>query len=115
MFKYIKTLFILLILSVSIPINAEQIQSLKEYFEYLPNEVHKNWIPYKSEKEYSVVIQFRVNKKGEISNPEIVSSTNKYANDSVLKAVKKGAPYLPLPDSFLMDSVKAQVELRYIK
>lgn len=99
----------------ALPVLAEEIQNLNQYFEYLPNAVHKNWTPYKSNTDYEVTVQFRVKKNGEITEPFIVKSTNKNANASVLNAVRLGAPYKPLPTSFHGDSVNTQVELQYMK
>lgn len=91
------------------------IENLTQYFEYLPNAVHKNWIPYKANADYEVTVQFRVKKNGEITKPFIVKSTNEQANASVLNAVQTGAPYKPLPAKFPGDGVNTQVQLKYIK
>lgn len=90
-------------------------ENLNQYFEYLPNAVHKNWAPYKANSDYEVLVQFRVKKNGEITEPFIVSSTNEQANASVLNAVKAGAPYRPLPEKFPGESVNTQVQLRFVK
>ena len=105
---------LLLMCLVSLPVFAEY-KNLNEYFEYLPNAVHKSWTPYKANKDYEVNVQFRLHKNGEISELQVVDSTNVNANTSALKAVKNGAPYEKLPASFTADSVKAQVQLKYIK
>lgn len=97
----------------SLPVCAEEIQNLNQYFEYLPNAVHKNWTPYKSNSEYEVTVQFTVKRNGAITEPFIVKSTNAKANASVLNAVTTAAPYKPLPASFKADHVKTQVELQY--
>lgn len=91
------------------------IENLTQYFEYLPNAVHKNWIPYKANADYEVTVQFKVKKNGEITKPFIVKSTNEQANASVLNAVQTGAPYKPLPAKFPGDGVNTQVQLKYIK
>ncbi len=92
-----------------------EIQNLSQYFEYLPNAVHKNWTPYKANTDYEITVQFSVKKNGEITEPEIVKSTNEKANSSVINAVKSGSPYKPLPAKYPSDSVRAQVELKYLK
>ena len=91
------------------------INNLADYFEYLPNAVHNNWTPYKSNKDYEIVVQFEINKNGEITQPKIINSTNERANSSVLNAVTSGAPYKPLPATYKRDFVKAQIELKYSK
>ncbi|MBR6127508.1 TonB C-terminal domain-containing protein, partial [bacterium] len=63
-----------------------EITNLTEYFKYLPAEVHRNWIPYKSNTGYEVTVQFKVNRDGSISDTKIVNSTNPEANTSVLNA-----------------------------
>lgn len=106
---------LILIAMCLLPVFAEElpIQNLNQYFEYLPNAVHKNWTPYKANSAYEVTVQFRVMKNGEITAPFIVKSTNEKANASVLNAVKTAAPYKPLPVNFKADSVNTQVELQY--
>lgn len=95
--------------------NTKQIENLNQYFEYLPNAVHKNWTPYKANEDYEVTVQFRVMKNGTITEPFIVNSTNQNANTAVLNAVKTGAPYLPLPSKYPGNSVNTQVLLKYMK
>lgn len=125
--KILVTLFLLAVMPVFaedivIPPAAKQnnqqekpIENLTQYFEYLPNAVHKNWIPYKANTDYEVTVQFKVKKNGEITKPFIVKSTNEQANASVLNAVQTGAPYKPLPAKFPGDGVNTQVQLKYIK
>lgn len=112
-----KVLILIFLLCMAPIIQAEEnvINNLNEYFQYLPNAVHNNWTPYKANKDYEVTVQFSVKKNGEITTPQIVNSTNERANSSAINAVMSGAPYKPLPATFLKDSVKAQIELKYIK
>lgn len=125
-FLSIFTIFILLMCSVSvaeIPQTNEvkklaeksDIQNISDYFEYLPNAVHNNWIPYKSNRDYEIAVQFRIAKNGKVSETKIVNSTCEAANTSVLNAVKQGSPYKPLPKNYKSDSVKAQVVMKYMK
>ena len=90
-----------------------EIKTLSEYFKYLPAEVHRHWTPYKADINYEIVVQFVIHRDGKISDTKIVGTNYPAANASVLKAVKSGAPYQPLPKSFNKDSVKAQVILDY--
>lgn len=125
--KILVTLFLLAVIPVfaedivippAVKQNNQQekpIENLTQYFEYLPNAVHKNWIPYKANADYEVTVQFKVKKNGEITKPFIVKSTNEQANASVLNAVQTGAPYKPLPAKFPGDGVNTQVQLKYIK
>ena len=93
-----------------------EIKNLNEYFKYLPAEVHRNWTPYKSETPYEVTVQFHINRDGSISDTKITNSTNDNANTSVLNAVKTGAPYQPLPESYPnKNGVNAQIILEYKK
>ena len=117
--------FLVLLSLITLPIFAgeisnsqttsKQIENLNQYFEYLPNAVHKNWTPYKANEDYEVTVQFRVMKNGTITEPFIVNSTNKNANPAVLNAVKSGAPNQPLPAKYLGESVNTQVLLKYMK
>ncbi len=90
-----------------------EIMDLTEYFRYLPREVHRNWTPYESSMGYEVTVQFRVNRNGSIGDIKVIKSTNRFANASVINAVKLGAPYQPLPRSYKKSSVLAQVMLEY--
>jgi len=93
-----------------------EIKNLTEYFKYLPAEVHRHWTPYKANVGYEVTVEFRVNRDGSIKDLRIVKSTNPDADTSVLNAVKSGAPYQPLPESYPnKDGVLAQVVLEYRK
>ncbi len=92
-----------------------EIMNITEYFRYLPAEVHRHWTPYKADKDYEVAVRFKVNRDGTIADTQIVSTDYPAANASVLKAVKSGAPYQPLPRSYKQDSVKAQIILEYHK
>ena len=93
-----------------------EIKNLNEYFKYLPAEVHRNWTPYKANAPYEVTVQFHINRDGSISNTKITNSTNDNANTSVLNAVKTGAPYQPLPESYPnKNGVNAQIILEYRK
>jgi outer membrane biosynthesis protein TonB len=90
-----------------------EIMNITEYFRYLPAEVHRHWTPYKAERDYEIAVRFIVHRDGSISETQIVSTDYPAANASVLKAVKSGAPYQPLPKSYKQDSVKAQILLEY--
>ena len=90
-----------------------EIKTLSEYFKYLPAEVHRHWTPYKATKDYEICVQFVVNRDGSISDTKIIGTNYPAANSAVLKAVKAGAPYQPLPRSYNKDSVKAQIILEY--
>lgn len=109
-----KFLVLLSLLMLSAIAEEAGFANLNEYFQYLPNAVHKNWTPYKANKDYEVTVQFKVLKNGEISDLEVVKSTEEAANTSVINAVKTGSPYKPLPQSFPGQSVKTQVELKYM-
>ena len=74
-----------------------EIKNIEEYFKYLPHEVQRNWTPYKADTNYEVKVQFTIHRDGTVSNIHIVGTTLRDANVSVIKAVKKGIPYQPLP------------------
>ncbi len=107
--------FVILMSSLIVSAKEAQVNNIDDYFMYLPTEVHNNWTPYKANRDYEVVVQFKVYKNGNISSPFIVNSTNTNANESVLNAVKQGAPYKRLPDNYDKKSVETQVVLKYIK
>lgn len=109
--KYI-CLFLTLII-IPVMVQAKVINNLSDYFEYLPNEIHNNWSPYKANKDYEVTVQFVINKNGEISELQIINSTNERANTSVLNAVKKASPFKPLPNTYKRNTLRTQVELQF--
>jgi len=90
-----------------------EIKTLAEYFRYLPREVHRNWSPYKANYDYEVGVKFTVHRDGTVSDLQIIGTNCPNANPSVLKAVKSGAPYQPLPKSYSKDKVKAQIVMEY--
>lgn len=92
-----------------------EIKNITEYFKYLPREVQRNWTPYPAESGYEVTVKFVVKRDGSIEDLRIVNTTLRDANASVLKAVKKGVPYQPLPKSYEKNSVTAQIILEYKK
>jgi len=98
-----------------IPNGMREIKTIDEYFKYLPAEVHRHWKPYKGEKDYEITVRFTVNKNGQVSDVQIVSTNYPAANRAVIDAVKSGAPYQPLPNSYEKDSVKVQILLEYHK
>ena len=97
----------------SVQPEMREIKNLAEYFKYLPKEVHRNWTPYEADRDYEVVVQFVVKRDGSVSDIQIIGSNYPNANRAVIDAVKKGAPYQPLPMSYERNSVKAQVFLEY--
>lgn len=113
--KKFLVILMLLLFSVNVYAQEKTVNNITEYFEYLPQEVHNNWTPHKANKDYEITVQFRIYKDGKISHPEVINSTNPNANLSAISAVKNGAPYKPLPNSFKKNSVGAQVQLKYIK
>ena len=44
-----------------------EIKTLSEYFKYLPREVHRNWTPYKADRDYEVTVQFVVHRDGSMN------------------------------------------------
>lgn len=96
-----------------IPEGMREIKTIEEYFRYLPHEVQRKWTPYKANVNYAVTVQFTIHRDGSISDVSIVNSNYPSANISVLNAVKTGAPYQPLPQSYKRDFVKTQMVLEY--
>ena len=92
-----------------------EIKNITEYFKYLPREVQRHWEPYKAQTDYEVMVQFKVKRDGSIEDLHIVQTTLRDANASVLKAVKTGAPYQPIPKSYEKNSVTAKIILEYKK
>ena len=94
---------------------VREIRNLTEYFKYLPAEVNRHWNPYTTDSNYEIVVKFKVNRDGTISNPEIVRSTNERANNSAITAVTSASPYQPLPKTYTRPYVTAQVILEFKK
>ena len=96
-----------------IPAGMREIKNIDEYFKYLSHEVQRKWTPYKANVNYAVTVQFTIHRDGSISDVTIVNTNYPSANISVLNAVKSGAPYQPLPQSYQRDFVKTQMILEY--
>ena len=90
-----------------------EIKTIEEYFIYLPHEIQRHWTPYKAEKDYKVTVQFTIYRNGSISNVQIIGTDYPNANRAVINAIKDGAPYQPLPQSYKKDNVRAQLTLEY--
>ena len=90
-----------------------EIKTIEEYFIYLPHEIQRHWNPYKAEKDYKITVQFTIYRDGTISNVQIVGTDYPNANRAVINAIKDGAPYQPLPQSYKKDNVRAQLTLEY--
>lgn len=84
------------------------------YMYNLQNEIKSNWHPPKSKENKVVVLKFTIAKDGSLVKTNIIKSSNNMAIDrSAMEALKKSAPFAPLPKQFKEDSVDIEFTFDY--
>lgn len=69
----------------------------KKYIKDVQKRIKKNWKPYGKNKG-AIITSFKVNSMGEVSSIKIIeSNTSKNNEDKAIEAIKKSAPFKPLP------------------
>lgn len=105
--------FINKIISLKILKNSDE-PNFTPYMKRLQRKIKNNWHPPKSNKSRRVVILFKIAKKGEMVKYKILqSSGDKNIDAAAIKALKKSAPFAPLPRKFKGKSVDIQFTFDY--
>lgn len=72
--------------------------AIQKYMKDVHKKVEKNWKPYDKNEKGTINIQFKVYENGKVSDIKIKSSNvSKNNENSVIDAIKKSAPFKPLP------------------
>ncbi len=89
-----------------------------EFQTYMKNiqvKIKSNWEPDKTaDKSASVVMSYKIDKNGNLKSFQILkSSGSQQLDDSAVKALKKSAPFEPLPKSYSGDDIDVQFTFDY--
>jgi len=97
------------------PLGATAAQAnlwFRPYMADLQRRIKREWFPPKGNESDPVVVAFKVEYGGQLSNLRLEKSSGiAEADQAALKAVQKAAPYRPLPSSF--DQVEVQFTFDY--
>lgn len=84
------------------------------YMKRLQRKIKRNWNPPKADKSKRVLMLFKIAKNGELLDAKIIQSSGNNAIDlAAAKALKKSAPFEPLPKKFKGKSVDIQFTFDY--
>ena len=87
---------------------------LGQYMRKLQRTMKYNWNPQKNNISKRVVTKFTIAKNGNLLNYEIKeSSGDKYADDAAITAIKKSAPFDPLPSDLKQNSIEITFTFDY--
>lgn len=84
------------------------------YMRNLEKDIKANWNPPKSDKTTGIVAKFYIEKDGSLKDLKLIKySKNKELNTSAIDAIKKTAPFRPLPKEFKGESVPVEFSFDY--
>ncbi|MDR1167749.1 MAG: TonB C-terminal domain-containing protein [Heliobacteriaceae bacterium] len=84
------------------------------YMTNLQNKIKRNWKPPKNKENYDIILQFKVDRSGNVSNIKILkASDDKEVNKSAVNALLKSAPFESLPIQHKENTVNIQFTFNY--
>ena len=84
------------------------------YMTNIEKSIKKNWKPPKGDKSTRAVVFFNIAKDGKLLECRIQKSSKNYAFDeAILHAIKKTAPFKPLPKEFKKDFISIEFTFDY--
>jgi TonB family protein len=87
-------------------VDARQDVDLGFYLKQLQQQVRQQWMPGLTQSSWQTVIYFSVNRSGQVSNLQIARTSGHSATDeAALSAVKRAAPFAPLPTAYTKDYI----------
>lgn len=90
-------------------IDARQDVDLGPYLQQLQQQVRQHWMPEITQSSWKTVVYFSVRRSGEVSNIQIAIPSGHSATDkAALSAVKRAAPFAPLPTAYKQDQINIQ-------
>lgn len=90
-------------------VDARQDVDFGFYLEQLQQKVRRQWMPQLTQSSWKTVIYFSVRRSGEVSNIQIARPSGHSATDeAALSAVKRAAPFAPLPTEYTQDQINIQ-------
>ena len=98
-------------------IEAKNVETLGDFKDYMPkmqNKIKSNWNPPKSEKPSKVILNYEIKKDGTLGEIKVsTSSGDNKVDEMAIEALKKSAPFEPLPKGFAGDKVDVQFTFDY--
>ena len=96
------------------PLSEDTPYMFEGYMREMQNKIKSNWEPPQQYTSKSVVISYTIMKDGKLGSYKIIqSSENNKMDKAAVKALKKSAPFEPLPANFLGDHVEVQFTFDY--
>lgn len=90
-------------------IDARREAEIGAYLEQLQQKVRQQWIPGLTQHSQRTVLHFVVSSEGQVSNLRIVQPSGFSMTDqAAMSAVKRAAPFAPLPTSYSQDYINIQ-------
>ena len=87
---------------------------LKEYFSYVTRKTRTNWNIPRGQEEKKVTILYKIAKNGDLLDAKVIkSSGSAKADKAALEAVKKSAPFNPLPKQYTGNNLEIQYTFGY--
>ena len=84
------------------------------YMQYVEHKIKSNWSSPTEKVSKQIVTKITIAKNGELLDAIIIkSSDNKSVDDSAINAIKKSAPFKPLPKKYKGDSVPIEFTFDY--
>ena len=89
-------------------VDARQ-DDMAAYWEQLKQQVKRQWIPELTQSSRQTVIHFTVSRSGQVSNLEIEQPSGfSVTDEAALKAIKRAAPFAPLPTTYTPNYINIQ-------
>lgn len=88
--------------------------TFNSYMHKMQNRIKSNWVPPKSEVSSSTVLKYQIAKDGRLLDYNVITSSgDKYFDKAAIDALKKSAPFEPLPKEFTGDKIEVQFTFDY--
>lgn len=88
--------------------------NFEPYLKNLQDKIKANWNPPKHKKTKHIKVRFTIDKKGNLLNPKISSSSkNKECDSAALKALNDSAPFEPLPSEYNGNTIDIEFTFDY--
>lgn len=94
--------------------NDESLGDFKDYMPKMQNKIKSNWNPPKNETSSKVILNYEIKKDGTLGEIRVsTSSGDVKADEMAMEALKKSAPFEPLPETFTGDKIDVQFTFDY--
>lgn len=90
-------------------LDAQQNIDMRKYFSEIQRRVRRNWNPNSPREEYTTVLNFTIQRNGQITGLTVRQTSGSQEVDrETLEAVQDSAPFDPLPANFPLDSLNIE-------